>query len=173
MLDMTDQYLLLAIVLICFIVVAILLVAAVVVVVRRLLRKRPARGTTLRAAALLAASVAVGSYAWGALHLTRDESGALSLCQATVPAARAGDKLTYDVSFVPLRGQCRVPGVGSFDTRGVSGNFGDPLPDYVNPTVAVATCLTFAFFIAVRRFPDDESSELKAPTRDRTEGLTR
>ncbi len=159
----TEQYLLVAVVLVGLIVVPVLLVLTVVVVVRRLLRRRPARGTTLRAAALLAACMAVANYTWGALHLTEDESGALARCQATVPAAHAGDAMTYEVSFVPLRGQCRVPGVGVFDTRGVYGDFFSPLPGYVNPTVAVATCLTLALFIAVRLFPDGGSPDQKAP----------
>ena len=162
--DLTEQYLLIAIVLVGLIVVPTLLVLTVVVVVRRLHRRRPARGTALRAAALLAACVAVASYNWGALHLIADESSALAWCQATVPAAYAGGWIDYEVSFVPLRGQCRVPGVGAFDTRGVSGDFGDPLPGYVNPTVAVAAFLTLALFIAVRRFPDDgSSSDQEAP----------
>lgn len=150
----TEQYLLVAVVLGGLIAVPILLVLTVVVVVRRLLRRRPARGTALRVAALLAACVAVATYSLGALYLASDESAAIARCQATVPTAYAGGRLTYDVSFIPLRGQCRVPGVGVFDTQGVSGNLFGPLPGYVNPTVAAATCLALALFIAVRRFPD-------------------
>ncbi len=162
--NMTEQYLLIAVVLAGLIAVPILLVLTVVVVVRRLLRRRPARGTALRAAALLAACVAVANYAWGALHLTADESAAIARCQASVPDAYVSGRLTYDVSFVPLRAQCRVPGVGAFDPRRTwaDGDLGE-LPGYVNPTVAVATCLALALFIAIRRFPDGDSSDQKAP----------
>jgi hypothetical protein len=53
--------------------------------------------------------------------------------------------------------------VGTFDTRRASGNFGNPLPGYINPTVAVTTCLMLVFSIGIRRFPDGGSSALEAP----------
>lgn len=170
-----EQYLLIVVVLGGLIVVPVLLVYTVVVVVRRLVKRRPARGTALRAAALLAACVAVANYSWGALHLTADDSAAIARCQASVPKAYVSGRLTYDVSLVPLRAQCRVPGVGAFAPKSTwaDGDLGE-LPGYVNPTVAVATCLALALFVAVKRFPDRGSSEQKAPRmRDRTEGLTR
>jgi hypothetical protein len=158
----TQEYLLLAIILIGLIVTTILLISMIVVVIRRLCGRRPGRGTVLRAAALLAASVAVATYSWGAVYLTDDESGAHDRCQATVPRDHAGDAIAYEVSFLPLRGLCRVPGVGTFDVRRAPGNVGNPPPAYINPTVAVTTCLALVFFIGIRRFPDDRSSVVEA-----------
>ncbi|MEU8330035.1 hypothetical protein [Micromonospora sp. NPDC048839] len=96
----------------------------------------------LRAAALLAGAATVGVYAWGLLHLgyavLRAEDGGagsfpIAPCREAGPQ-RASQVDGYDVSYLPLRFECRLSGGGGYVTSTV--------PGYVNPGTVVLGLLT-------------------------------
>ncbi|MFE9189383.1 hypothetical protein ACFYL6_07230 [Micromonospora sp. NPDC007208] len=124
---------------------------------RAVFRSRERSGR-LRAAAFLVGAVAVALYAWGLLHLgyavLRAEDGGAG-SSPIEPCRRAGPQMAslvvgYDVSFLPLRFECRLSGGGSYVTSSV--------PGYVNQGAAAlgvvaATCGALASTTARRVRP--------------------
>jgi len=126
-------------------------VIATVLIVRglRTMIRSSVRSSRLRAAAFLVGAVAVAMYAWGLLHLgyavLRAEDGGTG-SSPIEPCRQAGPQMAslvvgYDVSFLPLRFECRLSGGGTYVTSSV--------PGYVNQGTAVlglvtATCAALA-----------------------------
>ena len=116
------------------------------------------RSGRLRAVALLVGAAAVALYAWGLLHLgyavMRAEDGGAG-SSPVEPCREAGPQVAslvvgYDVSFLPLRFECRLSGGGAYVTSSV--------PGYVNPGTAglglvAATCGVLASTTARRVRP--------------------
>ncbi|MET7987634.1 MULTISPECIES: hypothetical protein [unclassified Streptomyces] len=88
--------------------------------------RRASLGVRLRAGAALAGAAAALMYAWGAVHLVRDETMTTQACRDAVPAAQAAHVSGVDVSLVPLHLNCHVTGDGSYAAA---------VPQYVNPAV--------------------------------------
>ncbi|MCG5445676.1 hypothetical protein NIE79_004134 [Micromonospora sp. NIE79] len=112
----------------------------------------------LRTAALLVGAGAVALYAWGLLNvgyavLQAEDGGAGSAPAG--PCREAGPQVAslvvgYDVSFLPLRFECRLTGGGAYVTSAV--------PGYVNQGTAglglvAATCAVLATTTARRVRP--------------------
>ncbi|GGO09082.1 hypothetical protein [Micromonospora parathelypteridis] len=96
----------------------------------------------LRTAALLAGAGTVAMYAWGLLHLgyavlRAEDGGAGSFpiepCREAGPQ-RASQVNGYEVSYLPIRFECRLTGGGTYVTSAV--------PGYVNPSTTVLGLLT-------------------------------
>ncbi|MEH0929234.1 hypothetical protein [Micromonospora sp. CPCC 205558] len=106
-------------------------VIATVLTVRgfRAVFRNSERSPRLRAAALLFGAGAVAMYAWGLLHLSyavlqAEDGGAGS--SPVEPCRQAGPQMAglvdgYDVSFLPLRFECRLTGGGTYVTSSVPG----------------------------------------------------
>ncbi|MBM7490592.1 hypothetical protein JOD64_001814 [Micromonospora luteifusca] len=96
----------------------------------------------LRTVALLAGAGTVAMYAWGLLHLgyavlRAEDGGAGSFpiepCREAGPQ-RASQVDGYEVSYLPIRFECRVSGGGTYVTSSV--------PGYVNPSATALGLLT-------------------------------
>lgn len=156
-----EGFILLGILLLLLILIPSLIIYAVLLMVTRIRKHKPMGGTALRLLTIMSTCSAAFFYFVGCTCMVQDESGADAMCKATVPPELAGESLSYHLSFIPLRSTCRVEGAGSFDIRGVSGNFGRGVPRYVNPSVAVATGVAVAALVAVRRFPDEDPCQIE------------
>jgi hypothetical protein len=125
---------------------AVLAVCGLVAVLRRTGRSQPA---WLRAAALLTGAGAISMYVWGVVHvgfavLDAEDGGTDS--SPIRPCRDAGWEAArhvvgYQVSYVPLRFECRLDSGGWYAASSV--------PGYVNPATAVlgltaAICGTLA-----------------------------
>ncbi|MEU4208539.1 hypothetical protein AB0F13_00820 [Streptomyces sp. NPDC026206] len=122
--------------------------------------RRATMEVVLRSLAALAASAAIGMYAWGALHLSMDETAADMACKDAVGSARASDIDRYEASYIPLRFGCHVKSDGiHWVTR--DGSTWTAVPGYVNPSVLVLvlTSITSAAVVALapnRRLTDHQ-----------------
>ncbi|WP_433312486.1 hypothetical protein ACQP0U_27325 [Micromonospora sp. CA-269861] len=104
--------------------------------------RKSERSGRLRAAALLVGAGAVAMYAWGLLHLSHavlqaEDGGAGS--SPIEPCRQAGPQMAslvvgYDVSFLPLRFECRLSRGGTYVTSSV--------PGYVNQATAALGLIT-------------------------------
>ncbi|MCG5467891.1 hypothetical protein LADH09A_001740 [Micromonospora sp. LAH09] len=119
-------------------------VTATVLAVRGLSAVLARREGWLRAAALLAGAGTIAVYAWGLLHvgyavLRAEDGGAGSFpiepCREAGPQ-RASQVIGYDVSYLPVRFECRLSGGGTYVTSSV--------PGYVNPSTIVLGLITTA-----------------------------
>jgi hypothetical protein len=152
---------LVTVLLILFIAVPVLFLYWVSHMVYRVWRHRPLRGTVLRALAYLGTCVAGALYFWGCLYLLPDDKQSTQECQATVPPEFAGERLYYEISFVPLNSRCHVAGGDTYPLRTNKEHGIAAVPGYVNPVGILATVTALAAGAAVRRFPDEDPSVLE------------
>ncbi|MEU8407498.1 hypothetical protein AB0C19_14995 [Micromonospora sp. NPDC048842] len=124
----------------------------------RAMVRKSERSGRLRSAALLVGAGAIALYAWGLLNLgyavlQAEDGGAGSApvgpCREAGPPV-ASLVVDYDVTFLPLRFECRLSGGGSYVTSSV--------PGYVTPGTAglglvAATCGVLATTTARRARP--------------------
>ncbi|MGC4744518.1 hypothetical protein ACLQ28_02470 [Micromonospora sp. DT201] len=112
----------------------------------------------LRTVALLAGAGTVAMYAWGLLHLgyavmRAEDGGAGSFpiepCREAGPQ-RASQVNGYEVSYLPIRFECRLSGGGTYVTSSV--------PGYVNPTTTALGLITAVFGVLAARMAEREPS---------------
>ncbi|MGW2885813.1 hypothetical protein ACWDDN_10750 [Streptomyces griseoruber] len=83
-------------------------------------------GVRLRGGAAFSGAMAALMYAWGALHLVRDETMTDQACKQAVPSSQTAHITGADVSYLPLHLNCHITGGGSYPAA---------VPDYVNPSL--------------------------------------
>jgi hypothetical protein len=98
-----------------------------------LVRGRRRRDRVLRGLAEVAFAATIAVYAFGAMSMFRDESGANAACQQAVGPAHSSDIAAYEISFLPVRFGCRVDRVGTWQVF---------VPGFVNPAVLALSLVT-------------------------------
>jgi hypothetical protein len=170
--SLLEGYILVGIILVLTLTVPVLLLYTIGLVAYRSWKRRPPKGTLLRCLALLSTCAAATMYFWGCLHLVSDDRSADEICKANVPRELAGELIYYEISFIPLKNKCHVDNANTYDITKGTKNWNGVVPRYVNPSVAVAAGVAVVAFVTVRRFPDEDPSQIEPGELEPEEGVT-